>query len=152
MIGDIEPYPGIDLASHEHWLYALEARLRGVGIRGLDFYRVDVDWVAFTVAERGNWVDVETLEEYCHSLHIPFSLIYWASDYPSKRKLLQATDATWYNGIMREGQAYQAIGATPDQFVIESWVGAPSRDIPESAAFTFMRSVRDFSLRYAPPK
>jgi hypothetical protein len=37
----------------------------------------------------------------------------------------------------------------PNQYVIESWVGAPSVAVPETDERTFTRSVRDFSKRFA---
>ena len=39
--------------------------------------------------------------------------------------------------------ARRADGA-PEEYVIESRVGAPSNGVPETADFTFTRSVRDF--------
>jgi len=52
-IGDIEPYPSIPLADQVAWVRKLGQRLREHGGAPLDFYRLDVDWVAFTKSRRG---------------------------------------------------------------------------------------------------
>lgn len=40
----------------------------------------------------------------------------------------------------------------PDEYVVESWVGAPSRSVPETGGWTFTHSVRDFCKRFLKPK
>ncbi len=50
---------------------------------------------------------------------------------------------------MQQGYDYAAVNGAPDQYVIESWIGAPSRCLPETGDFTFTRSVRDFSRKFA---
>jgi hypothetical protein len=147
-IGDIEPYPFIPLADQERWIEALEARLAAMGVRGLDFFRLDVNWAEFTVFNRGSWPEVRKLEQACRKRKIPFSLIYWASDYPEMKRRELADDATWYVSVMRQGYDYAIVDGAPDQFVIESWIGAPSRSVPETDEFTFTRSVRDFTRRF----
>jgi hypothetical protein len=59
-----------------------------------------------------------------------------------------ADDSTWYVSIMQQGYDYAFIDGKPDQYVIESWVGAPSQCIPETADWTFTRSVRDFAKKF----
>ena len=59
-----------------------------------------------------------------------------------------ADDSTWYTGIMQQGYDYALLGGVPDQYVIESWVGAPARALPETGDFTFTRSVRDFVRKF----
>ena len=152
MVGDIEPYPFIPLADLLRWIEALEKRLAEMGVRGLDFFRLDVNWVEFTVHNRGSWREVKKLETWCRRRRMPFSLIYWASDYPEMKRRRLADDATWYVSIMRQGYDYAAVGGAPNQFVIESWIGAPSRCVPETGDFTFTRSVRDFSRRFVKRK
>ena len=46
------------------------------------------------------------------------------------------------------GYYYALVGGAPDQYVIESWIGAPSRCLPEIEAFTFTRSAHDFAQRF----
>ncbi|MCC6882176.1 MAG: hypothetical protein WBE58_13735 [Verrucomicrobiales bacterium] len=50
---------------------------------------------------------------------------------------------------MQQGYDYAAVEGRPDQLVIESWVGAPSQCLPETADWTFTRSVRDFAKKFA---
>ncbi|MCF7731057.1 MAG: hypothetical protein K9N23_05190 [Akkermansiaceae bacterium] len=150
-IGDIEPYPFLQREELLAFLDALQARLKELNVRGLDFFRLDVDWNHFTIGNRiypGNWPDVKQLELACRQRKLPFSLIYWAADYGRMKELNLADDATWYLGVMRQGNDYAFVGGAPDQYVIESWVDAPSAAVPETAEWTFTRSVRDFSNRF----
>lgn len=148
LIGDIEPYPFIPLADQTRWIEALEKRLAEKQVRGLDFYRLDVNWAEFTAAGRGSWQEVRKLEQFCRARGLPFSLIYWASDYPAMKPRGLADDSTWYVSVMRQGYDYALVDGSPDQYVIESWVDAPSRSVPETGEWTFTRSVRDFSRRF----
>jgi len=149
LIGDIEPYPSIPLEDHYRWIESLEARLAELGVRGLDFYRLDVDWVAYTLRNSGTWREVRKLEQYCRGRKLPFSLIYWASGYPALARKGLADDSTWYTAIMQQGYDYALVDGTPDQYVIESWVKAPSQGLPETGPWTFTRSVLDFSRKFA---
>lgn len=154
-IGDIECYPATSLADHLAWIDALQKKLAEKKVRGLDFYRLDVDWNHFTIGNRiyaGNWPEVKKLEDECRQRKIDFSLIYWAANYPRMQKQHLADDATWYVGVMRQGYDYAFVDGRPDQVVIESWVGAPSNTVPDAADFTFTRSVRDFCRRFVPPR
>ena len=148
LIGDIETYPSIPLADHLWWLDALQKRLAEMHVRGLDFYRLDVNWVEFNVFGRGSWPEVKKLEQECRKRKMPFSLIYWASDYPPMKKRGFADDSTWYVSIMRQGYDYALVNGAPDQYVIESWVDAPAQSLPETDDFTFTRSVRDFAKKF----
>jgi len=44
------------------------------------------------------------------------------------------------------------VDGAPDQYVIESWVSAPSRCVPETDEWTFTRSVRDFVKKFVQRK
>jgi hypothetical protein len=103
------------------------------------------------VQQTGSWKEVKQLEQYCRGQRLPFSLIYWPADLPSLRRLGRAGDSTWYISIMRQAQDYAVIGGAPDEYVIESWVGEPSSSVPETADWTFTRSVRDFVERFVAP-
>ena len=59
-----------------------------------------------------------------------------------------ADDSTWYVSLMQQGYDYAAIGGAPDHYVIESWLEAPSRALPETEDWTFMRSVHDFARKF----
>jgi hypothetical protein len=148
LIGDVETYPTISLEDHRRWIESLDKRLKERGVRGLDFYRLDVNWAVFTAENRGSWREVKQLEEYCRQRKLPFSLIYWASDQPVMQRLGLADDSTWYVSIMRQGYDYALVGGAPDEYVIESWVDAPTHAVPESDAWTFTRSVHGFVNKF----
>ncbi len=148
LIGDIETYPSIPLLDHFQWIEALDKRLAELGVHGLDFYRLDVNWAEFVVFDRGTWPEVKKLEQYCRRAKLTFSLIYWASDYPPLSRKGLADDATWYVSVMRQGNDYAMVGGAPDQYVIESWIDAPSRSLPETDPWSFTRSVQDFCQRF----
>ncbi len=148
LIGDIETYPSIPLEDHFWWLDALDKRLAEMEVRGLDFYRLDVNWAEFVVFDRGSWPEVKKLEQHCRQRKMPFSLIYWASGYPSLARRGLADDSTWYVSIMQQGYDYALVQGSPDQFVIESWLETPSRSTPETEPWTFTRSVLDFTRKF----
>ncbi len=148
LVGDIETYPTIPIEEHQHWIETLQKKLAERNVRGLDFYRLDVDWLRFTVQNRGSWREVKQLEQWCRQHQLPFSLIYWASGFPALNHRGLADDSTWYVSVMQQGYDYASVEGTPDQYVIESWIGAPSRCVPESDDWTFTRSVRDFARKF----
>jgi hypothetical protein len=148
-IGDIEPYPSLSLADLTTWIDALQAKLKEKGVKGLDFFRVDVDWVNFVVGNRpGNYEEVKKLEYVCRARHIPFSLVYWAADNGAMIKLGLCDDSTWYVGMMQMGYDYAAVDGAPDEYVIESWVNGPAHTVPETDPWTFTRSALDFCNKF----
>jgi hypothetical protein len=151
LIGEIEPYPFIPLTEQMVWIEALEKRLAELQVRGLDFYRLDVNWVEFNVQSRGSWREVRKLEQYCRKRKLPFSLIYWASGYPALEHRGLADDAASYVSIMQQGYDYALVDGSPDQIVVQSWIDAPSRSLPETADYTFARTMLDFTRRFAQP-
>jgi hypothetical protein len=148
LVGDIETYPTQPTADHIKWIDRLEQRLQEKGVRGLDFYRLDVNWVVFQTEHKGSWADLKAIEEHCHAKKIKFSLIYWASNFPLEKAAGRLNDKTWYDAIMSQGRAYAATGAVPDQYVIESWISLPKQALPDSADYSYTRSVRDFTRQF----
>jgi hypothetical protein len=148
-IGEIETYPSIPLADHYWWIESLEKRLAELGVRGLDFYRLDVNWAVFTAFGHGSWREVRELERYCRKHKLPFGLFYWAGDIGPMKLRGLADDSTWYVSTMRQGYDYALIQGAPDQYVIQSWMDFPSHSVPESDQWTFTRSVLDFSRKFA---
>jgi len=147
-IGDIEPYPSIPLNDHFAWIEKLQKRLASMEVRGLDFYRLDVNWAVFTAFNQGSWLEVRKLQQHCRKAGLPFSLVYWASDEPAMKKRGLADDSTWYVSIMRQGYDYALVQGSPDQYVVQSWLDAPSHAVPETGPWTFTRSVLDFSSKF----
>ncbi len=138
-IGDIEPYPSIPADELLAFLDALRARVAEMGVRGVDFLRLDVDWMHFVVRDKvgqAGWAGVRDLELQCRQRGVPFSLIYWAADYPSLKRAGLATDESWEASILRQGADYAAAGGAPDESVIESWLDTPSLSVPETKTDT----------------
>ena len=136
-VADIEPYPYIPLADQIAWIQVLQKRLAENGTKGMDFYRLDVDWLSFELQEKGSWKEVKKLEDYCRSIGLPFSLVYWSPAFDMMKSKGLADDSTWNTGTMAQGYDYAAVGGAPDQYVLESWINCPSHSVPESADYTF---------------
>jgi len=152
LVGDVEPYPYLPLEDHIKWIVALQNRLTAKKIKGLDFYRLDVDWVTYDLANKGTWKEVKKLEQYCKGIKLPFSLIYWSPTYATMKQHNLSDDSTWLTGIMAQGYAYASVGGAPDQYVLESWVDAPAHSVPETADYSFTRSALDFGRKFVKPK
>lgn len=149
IIGDIEPYPFFTVEELTGWIDALQNRLKAMNVQGMDYFRLDVDWVSFNLAKKGCWQDVKAIEQHCRQAGLKFSLIYWASDFPQLQRLGIANDATWYVSVMQQAYDYAMVGGKPDQYMVESWVNGPERMVPDGGEFTFTRSVRDMSRMIA---
>lgn len=148
LIGDVEPYPFLTVEDVARWLDALQAELARRHLRGLDFFRLDVDWQNFAVGH-GNWMEVKRIEQLCRDRSIKFSLIYWAADYPALEGTGFTDDAAWYSGVMQQAFQYASLGGAPDQYVVESWISVPRHSIPEDAEFTFTHSVLHLAIYVA---
>lgn len=147
LIGDIEPYPFVPAPDLRIWIDALQARLKELGVRGMDFFRLDVDWVSFTLANRGSWQEVRTIEDHCRSRGLPFSLILWASDWPHLQRQGAADAETWRRSCLKQLADYTAAGGRPDQIVVESWIETPAHGVPDSRSDTFTASVLEVARR-----
>jgi len=165
LIGDIEPYPSVSLKDHIKWIDALQKRLAEMGVRGLDFYEVDANWMNFQIQHMGTWQEVKQLQSYCRGRKLPFSLIFWPASYPwFKNGTNLADDNTCYVSVMNQGYEYAVFDPAspsqfpelipfkggPDQYVIQSWEQCPSRSVPETGDFTFTRLVSDFVKKFVP--
>ena len=150
LIGDIEGFPYFSSDEMIQWIGLLQSKLQARGVRGLDFFRVDVNWPNFVVANtEETWRGLKKIENHCRSVKLPFSVIYWAADYGNPRFEGYYDDRTWYVGIMRMAYDYNIWNeGRPDQLVIESWVGGPIKTLPESDPFTFTGSALDFAERF----
>jgi hypothetical protein len=49
---------------------------------------------------------------------------------------------------MRQGYDYALVGGAPDHYVVQSWIEAPSKCVPETEPWSFTRSVLDFSKKF----
>ena len=141
-IGLVNPYPKFSADESIGQIDALQANLHAKGVRGLDFYRVDPNWWPFVKGKKtGSWEGIKQIQLHCHAIHLPFSLTYWASNYPARvHKTGQLSDQFWRDGLQQELQGYAATGMLPDQIAIQSWVGAPSHGTPEDDPMSFTGS------------
>jgi hypothetical protein len=147
VVGDIEGHPSSDKEQLMAFWDGLGARLKNMGVRNIDYVRLDVDWMHFvhhTAQGKRGWPGVREIEIECHKRHLPFSLIYWAADYGELNRANRVTDMTWDQAILQQAQWYKAVQGIPDQYVIETWVAIPAENVPETKQGTFMQSVLDF--------
>ena len=147
-IGDIEPYPALKIEDLKSFITQLNQRCAKIGVKSIDFLRLDVDWAGMYNHLGGSWAEVKKLEEWCRSQGMRFSLIYWAADHPLLERIKLADDMTWYLGVMHQGNAYAIAGGRPDEYVLESWMQVPRHSVPETDMTTFTGSVLDFHNRF----
>ena len=148
-VGEVEPYPSISMADDIKWIDMLQSRLIAKTGRGMDSFRLDVNWVEFIHRkQKGNWSEVKQIEDACRSRHIPFALIYWAADLPQLTRLGFADDSTWYVSMMQMGNDYALVGGSPDEYYLESWINGPPQSVPETQDWTLTRSVVDFCNKF----
>ena len=149
LIGDIEGFPALSAVELIQWIDLLQAKLKAKGVRGLDFFRVDTDWMNFVANNnKGDWRALKKIELHCRQIGLPFSVIYWAANYPHAITQGTADDRTWYTGMMQMAYDYNYANGSPDQYVIESWVGAPEKTLPDSDPFSFTGGALDFVERF----
>ncbi|MHB1001965.1 MAG: hypothetical protein ACYC27_22215 [Armatimonadota bacterium] len=149
-LGNIEPYPAL---SYDEIIYAIDniqAECAKRGVKGMDFFRMDVDWAGMNNWLGGSWKEVRQIEDYCRSKGIAFSLIYIGLDYDLLKQKGIEYDMQWYVGMMHQGSAYTLAGGSPDEYVLESWLHTPAHAVPESDMTTFTRSVLDFCNVFVP--
>ena len=150
-IGSIEGFPSLSADQLIKWIDLLEAKLKAKGVRGMDLFRIDTDWMHFVHDTKlGSWREMKRVEDHCRRKGIPFSVIYWAANYPSMLNQNLADDLTWYAGVLQMGFDYAAVGGKPDQIVVQSWVEGPNTFLPETRPHTFTNSALDLTERFLP--
>ena len=148
LIGDIEGFPSLSADRLIQWIDLLETKLEAKGVRGMDFFRVDTDWMHFVHdTKKGSWGDLKRIEDHCRQKGIAFSAIYWAANYHQMQTQNLADDVTWYVGVLQMGFDYAAVGGRPDQIVLQSWVDGPNTFLPETKPFTFTNTALDLFER-----
>lgn len=147
---DIEPYPAVPLSELTSFVEKLQARCAAKGVRGIDTFRLDVDWGNMNARLPGSWTDVKKVETFCRARGVRFSLICWAADFPALKERGLANEMTWYVGVMHTAAAFASVGGAPDELVVESWLHTPSEAVPETSPAAFTRSVLDLAATYAP--
>jgi hypothetical protein len=148
IIGDIEGFPSLSADQLIQWIDLLEAKLKAKEVRGMDFFRVDTDWMHFVHdTKKGSWRDLKRIEDHCRQKGIAFSVVYWAANYHQMHTQNLADDVTWYIGVLQMGFNYAAVGGKPDQVVMQSWVDGPNTFLPETKPFTFTNTALDLFER-----
>lgn len=151
-LGDIEPYPALTYDEIVYAIDGIQKECAARGAKGMDFFRLDVDWASMNNTKGGSWPEVKKIEDYCRSKSIAFSLIYWAADYDLLKQKGIDYNLMWYVGVMHNGNAYALVGGSPDEYVLESWLITPAHAVPETDMTTFTRSVLDFCRYFVPKK
>jgi acetyl esterase/lipase len=147
-IGDIEPYPALNLQELVAWVRDLQGRLAQMHVRGTDFFRLDYDWTHLMVDKHSNFMEVKELEVACRAMRVPFSFVYWAPPFGFYQRMGIADDSIWHTFVMWQGYAYALVNGDPDQYVLESWIGTPSTGTPETNPDSFSCSVLDFCNKF----
>jgi hypothetical protein len=91
---------------------------------------------------------IDTLIYADHCLNKQFTDDQLRTWFPMMKKRGLADDSTWYVSIMRRGYDYALVQGSPDQYVVQSWLDAPSHSVPETEQWSFTRSVLDFSRKF----
>lgn len=111
-IGDIEPYPSIDVATLTAWIGALETH----GFRPA-FLHLDINVHYVDVhPEIRLTEDLKALARFFYEAGIPLGIIIWSGYDP-----LNADRAYYDHALDLAGRVKDAIGR-PDQLVFQSWV------------------------------
>ena len=151
-IGVVEAYPAAGF-DHGLWLDELQAALGAMNQPGPDFLRLDINVEHIVLGGKifpASWQGVKKLEAACHQRRIAFSLIVNDALISKFHHPLVADDMAYYMQAMGKAYDYTAVGGQPDQWVLESWEGAPARSTPETEAWTYTRSTRDFCRTFLP--
>jgi len=164
LIGDTEAYPHFEADVLIKWINDLQAELKRRNVRGLDFFRLDINWSIFgrEVKESifgkelkinpeprtGSWQDVVRIERHCRNINLPTSTIFWAANQGTLKRYGLVDEKTWYIGVMRMGDDYFEYGGKPDQLVFQSWIAIPTEILPETKPFTFTNSFIDFCEKF----
>jgi len=147
--GLIEPYPSLSLDELKTALMGIQKTCAEQGIKGLEFFRLDLDWVTLE-REKRPWTDVKKIEVMCRENSIPFSVIFWAANWPHMKEAGTATPKTWSEGLFHFARNYREAGGSPDEIVIESWLWTPELAVPETDPDTFTGSALEFLKKFPP--
>ena len=148
-LGDIEPYPALNPDEIETAINAIQKGCAERGIKGLDFFRLDVDWDLMEQKTFGSWSEVNQIAAMCRARGIAFHMIFWSANQPRLVKT-DSSPMLWRDGMMHQAKAYREAGGQPDELIIESWLHTPEHAVPETSAETFTASALEFLKMYPP--
>jgi len=148
-LGLIEPHPALSLDELKTAVLGIQKGCAELGIKGLEFFRLDLDWARL---ERENrpWGDVKTIEDMFEENGIPFSVIFWASDWPHKNQAGTDTPATWREGVLHCAKKYREAGGTPAEIIIADWNWTTAPSVPDSDPDTFTGSSLEYFKAFPP--
>jgi len=167
-LGDAEVHWGmLEAEDLIYWIDILNEECEAIGTPRPDFFRLDVNWAIYHIHYEDSlegWREIKKVEEYCKSIGMPFSLIYWSSDIHfrpdsshyrgSPNPKWNEYPGGWYDGVMQQGADVAAVGIKPDQVIVETWVTdsegvwIPYETIPENKEHTFTKSALDLYNAY----
>lgn len=146
-LGDIEPYPALNSDEIETAIHAIQKGCAEQGVRGLDFFRLDVDWDLMEQKGFGSWGEVNQIAALCRARGIIFSMIFWAANQPRLVKT-NPSPMLWREGMMQQARVYREAGGQLDEIVIESWLHTPEHSVPETSAETFTAAALEFLRKH----
>ena len=130
-VGDIEPFPR---ANRSDWIKDIESWLdayRRINGEPLSFFHADIVW------DRAWQPTLGALRASVHQRGIKFGVIYNGS-------AADTSDAAWAVSALQHAAAVEQTIGRPDQVVIQSWQGYPTKLGPETTPDTFS----NIALRY----
>lgn len=142
-LGDIEPYPALNPGEIETAVNAIQKGCAEHGVRGLEFFRLDVDWDLMEQKTFGSWSEVNQIAAVCRARGIAFSMVFWAASQPRLVKT-NSSSLLWRDGLMHQARVFAEAGGRPDELVIQSWLHTPEHAVPETSAETFTASALEF--------
>jgi len=148
-LGLIEPYPALSFDELKTAVVGIQSECARQGIKGLDFFRLDLDWERLEREQR-SWVEVRHIENMCRASGTRISIIFFNASSPWLEKAGLETPDSWTDGILHHARKYRQVGGNPDEIVIESWLRTPEHAVPETNPVTFTASVLDFVRLYPP--
>jgi Bacterial Ig-like domain (group 3) len=133
-VGEIEPYPSIDVPTIESFVNALIAR----GTKPA-FFHIDLDFGFINsnaAAAAKMRVDMPILRDFFAKLHIPFGIIFWSDT------VVPASDQDYSTFALHNVDVLKAAMGAPVQSIFQSWVPNRAGDlvfpqnVPETQPFT----------------
>lgn len=135
-IGLFEHYNYFNMGEIQDRIRLLDEACAAKSVETIDYFVLDADWTSTNA-----WANFASFSNWCISRALPWGMNYSASAHFGNPN---ATDIDWYNDIMYQGNKVRAGGAYPDMYMIKSWSVLPNQTIPDSAQWSFTKSVADF--------
>jgi hypothetical protein len=150
VIGDIEPYPHFTKEELKQWI----VRFKEKSGYEFPFFLLDVNlkaiyaWSNNDGAKIQEYLDgIRELQEFALLRGIKFGVIIICNN--DWQGSCASSDQGFYAGAMRWAEILNSTLSRPLDIVkIQSWIEKPDYNVPDSAGYTFMQLVRDYSHKY----